>query len=174
MTPWGNPLPDTADIAETVWTGVTALGTLAAAVGAGMTATNLKAARRAARRARAAAPAIPLHLAITGQAVRNELLTVATLTLLLVVLALFVVIGAAAMLTPEPVRRELRAEDLIATVALVIGAVLVTVATVLLTIGSILNRRDRHRLVNQITGQYLREQLARRAAERAQGDTDAS
>jgi uncharacterized BrkB/YihY/UPF0761 family membrane protein len=162
MTAWPNLLPPTADLLETVWTVTTAAGTGIAALGAGITTTNLLAAVRAHRRATGAETPNRLHTAITGQSVRNEIFSVVVLSLLLFVLALFVAIGILAMLTPEPVRAELRTEDLVTTVVLVIGAAVVTIATVTLTIGSVLNRRDRHRVTNRITARLLRTQMERR------------
>lgn len=153
-------LPPTADVSEAVWTLATALGTLVAAIGAGLTTTNLRAARRAHRRA--VTTANRLHTMITGQAVRNEAISVGVLAVLLVTLATFAAIGAFAMLTPDPVRAELRTVDFVTTMGLVSGAVIVTIATAALTIGSVLNRRDRHRLTNLITGRILADQMARR------------
>lgn len=159
MTPWPNLLPATADAVETIWTAATSLGVLASAIGAGITTSNLRAARRARRLAIGAVPANRLHIMITDQAVRNEWISVVTLLFLLVMLALFVAIGGFAMLTPDPVRPELRAVDFVTTVVLVIGALIATAAALMLTIGSILNRRDRHRLMNRITARLLRGQL---------------
>lgn len=167
MNAWPSVLPDTASAAETVWTGATAIGTIAASFGAGITTSNLRAARKAAGRARAAVPVVPLHTAITDQAVRNEAISAATLVLLLVMLTLFVTVGVVSMATPEPVREELKLADQVVVVVLLVGAGLATVAAILLTLGSILNRRDRHRLTNRITGRLIREQLAARRARKS-------
>lgn len=162
MTPLANWLPATADVAEAVWTIVTTVGTLIAAIGAAITMTNLRAAQRANRRACAADPINQLHTDITGQALRNEWIGVGVLGLLLVTLGLFVGIGVLAIVTPDPIRQELRDADLVTTRVLVVGTLLVTAAVIAMTIGSILNRRARHRLTNRITGQLLREAMARR------------
>jgi Trk-type K+ transport system membrane component len=159
--PWPS-LPPTADVVETVWTACTAFGTLVAAIGAGITTTNLRSALRAHQRATTTAPVNRLHTMITEQAVRNESISAAALALLLAVLALFVAIGVYAMFSPDPIRAELREVDLVTTVVLVVGAAVTTVAVAMLAVGSVLNRRDRHRLVNRITGQLIGEQMERR------------
>jgi hypothetical protein len=48
-----------------------------------------------------------------------------------------------------------------------VGVVLLATAATLLSVGSALNRRDRHRLVNRITAQLLVEIRARRLAGRS-------
>lgn len=167
--PWPE-LPVTAGVAETVWTAATAVGVVVAALGASITTTNLRAAQRAHRRACSAAPVNRLHTSITAQAVRNEALSVGVLSLLLFVLALFVAIGVVAMLTPEPVREALRAGSVASSLVLVAGAMLVTVTTVVLSVGSVLNRRDRHRLVNRIAGRLLADQLTDRLRQIRSGE----
>lgn len=163
--PWPS-LPPTADMVETAWTGATSFGALVAAIGAGITTQNLQAARRAHHRACTTAPVNRLHTMITMQAVRNETISVTTLVLLLGVLVLFVIIGIYAMLTPDPIREELRMVDLVTTLGLVLGALVVTVAVVMMMAGSILNRRDRHRMTNLVAGNLLAEMIAKRRAER--------
>jgi uncharacterized membrane protein (DUF485 family) len=167
MTGWPNVLPPTANGIETVWSASTAVGTTVAAIGAGITTTNLRAARRAYRRALLGGATNQLHVAITEQAVRNESIAVAALVLLLVMLALFVIVGVVAMWTPEPLRPEVQVTDVLAAGVLVAGVVIASIAVILLTVGSILNRRDRHRLTNRITGRLLTEEMARRLAARA-------
>lgn len=165
MIPWPS-LPPTASLVETVWTVTTAVGTGFAAAGAGITASNLRAARRAHGRASLRNPPNRLHVLITHQALRNEWFSVSALTLALLMLTVFVSIGILAMVTPEPVRVELKMEDLAVTLALVFGAMVGTAIAIVLTVGSVLNRRDRHRLTNAITGRLLSEQMARRKAAR--------
>jgi hypothetical protein len=156
-------LPPTATVPETVWTAASMLGLLVAVFGAGITSTNLRAARRAHRHAcQAGGPDVPLNALITWQAVRNELLAVVVVGLLAVVLALFVGVGVLAMLTMEPQRPELVREQMVTIAVLVAGVVLFAAISALLTIGSALNRRDRHELTNRITGRLLREQWAHR------------
>lgn len=157
-------LPPTATMPETVWTAASMLGLLVAVFGAGITSTNLRAARRSYRRACRAVPAVPLHTLITWQAARNELLSVVVVGLLAVVLALFVGVGILQMLTPEPQRPEVVREQMVTIVVLVAGVVLFAAISALLTIGSLLNRRDRHELTNRITGRLLQEQWAHRQA----------
>jgi ABC-type uncharacterized transport system fused permease/ATPase subunit len=157
-------LPPTATMPETVWTAASMLGLLVAVFGAGITSTNLRAARRSYQRARQAVPAVPLHTLITWQAARNELLSVVVIGILAVVLALFVGVGVLAMLTTEPQRPEVVREQMVTISVLVAGVVLFVVISALLTIGSLLNRRDRHELTNRITGRLLREQMAHRQA----------
>lgn len=168
MTWWPNWLPATANIAEVAWTASTALGATVAAIGAGLTTENFRAARRAYRRACTATMVNRLHLDLTAQDVRNETIVVSTLLLLLLVLVLFVSVGILAMATPDPIRPVTREADLLETIVLVAGAAIITVAVVLLAVGSILNRRGRHRRMTYITGRLLTEEKARRQAARGQ------
>src|SRR5436190_6087069 len=111
MIVWPN-LPETSTVPEVIWTAASAVGLFVALLGAGITSTTLRAARRAHRRACRVVPAVPLHTLITWQAVRNEVLSVTVIGVLAVVLALFVVVGVLAMLTPEPLHPEVVREQM--------------------------------------------------------------
>lgn len=157
-------LPETATAPETIWTVASTLGLLVALVGVSITNSNLRAARRAHRRACQAVPGVPLHTLVAWQAVRNELLSVAVIGVLSVILALFVGVGVMSMLTMEPQRPEVLREQMVTIAVLLAGDLLFAAISILLTIGSLLNRRDRHAVTNRITGRLLREQMARRRA----------
>jgi hypothetical protein len=170
MTACPNVLPSTASGIETVWSASTAIGATVAAIGAGITATNLRAAQRAHRRTLNAARPDRLHISITEQAVRNEVFTVAALVLVVLVLGLFVTVGVVAMFTPEPIRPEVSTADFLEALALVAGAILLTIVAVVLTVESALNRRDRHAITSRITGRLLTEEMQRRLATRRHQD----
>jgi hypothetical protein len=108
-------------------------------------------------------------MALTEHDVRTEWVLVAVLVLLLAMLLLFAGVGVLAMLTPPPVREDTQVADNFTAGVLVAGAFIATVAVVLLTTLSVLNRRDRHRITNQVTGRLLTEEMARRRAAREGG-----
>lgn len=173
MSPWGDA-GMSSSLAEVVWTVATVLGSLMAAIGLAITRSNLLAALRAHRRARATVPVNHLHTAITEQSVRNEAISVIVLALLLVKLLLYAWVGVVALGTSEIANLEsVEYLRILTTTVLLIGATLLSVAVVLLSVGSIQNRRDRHRMTNRITGHLLREDLVKRrgsARRSQQGD----
>lgn len=165
-------LPSTASASEIAWTGASLAATLAVLAGLGFTLANLKAAARAYRRACRLEPPEELYIALAWKDLRNERLTVAALVVLLVKLLGYVGVGVLAMETPPPVLPAVATLDTVATGVLVVGVVLLATAAGLLSLGSALNRRDRHRLVNQITAQLLVELRKRRLAARARAGDD--
>lgn len=159
-------LPSTANLAELIWTLASFVAATATAVGLGFTLVNLRAADRAHRRACTLMPPEELYTGITQKDLRNERLTVVALVLLLLKLISYVGIGVLAMMTPPPVTPQVATLDLVATGALVVGVLLLAGAVGALAIGSALNRRDRHRLVNAITARLLVEMRTRRMRSR--------
>jgi hypothetical protein len=160
-------LPQTATPLETAWTAATLFGVLVAGAGVSLSTVNLRAARRAHHRITMTSSRSALYRMITGEALRNEWIAWTVLVLLLIKLVLLCVLGALAMVTPEPIRPEVRWVDVIGAALLIIDAALLVVAVVLLTVGSMLNRRNRHQLTNRIAGRLLREEWARRQQEAA-------
>jgi hypothetical protein len=160
-------VPSTASPAEILWTGAAFVAMVAVMIGLGFTLVNLKAASRAYARSCDLNPPEALYIGLTWKDLRNEWLTVAVLLLLLVKLLGYVGLGVLAIETPPPVVPEVAMLDTVGTAVLVVGVVLLATAATLLSVGSAINRRDRHRLVNRITAQLLVEIRARRLAGRS-------